>query len=81
MIRMSDVIRVAGLATVALSANAQTGYPIKPVRIVVPYMPGSPSDLCARMLGQKFAEAWGKPVVIENVAGASGNIGRMCRNW
>ena len=79
MIRLSDVVRdvicMAGLATVALSANAQTSYPIKPVRIVVPYLPGSPSDLCARMLGQKFTEAWGKPVVIENVAGASGNIG------
>ena len=75
MIRWSDVAQVAWLVTVALCANAQTNYPTKPVRIVVPYFPGTPSDLSARMLGQKFSEAWNKPVVIENVAGASGNIG------
>jgi tripartite-type tricarboxylate transporter receptor subunit TctC len=44
----------------------------------VPYFAGTPSDLTARMLGQKFTEVWGKPVVIENVAGASGNIGTEC---
>ena len=75
MIRWSDVMRTACLATMALSAHAQTHYPTKPIRIVVPYFVGTPSDLAARMLGQKFLEAWGKPVVIENVAGASGNIG------
>lgn len=75
MVHLSDVIRTTCLATVALSAHAQSDYPTKPVRIVAPYFPGTPSDLCARMLGQKFSEAWGKPVVIENVAGASGNIG------
>lgn len=75
MIRWSDVMRMACLATLALSAHAQTSYPTKSIRIVVPYFPGTPSDLSARMLGQKFSEAWGKPVVIENVAGASGNIG------
>jgi tripartite-type tricarboxylate transporter receptor subunit TctC len=75
MIRWSYVMRIAGFATVALSAHAQTHYPTKPIRIVVPYLGGTPSDLSARMLGQKFSEAWGKPVVIENIAGASGNIG------
>ena len=75
MVHLSDVIRTTCLATVALSAHAQSDYPTRPVRIVAPYFPGTPSDLCARMLGQKFSEAWGKPVVIENVAGASGNIG------
>jgi tripartite-type tricarboxylate transporter receptor subunit TctC len=68
-------MHTASLATMALSAHAQTHYPAKPIRIVVPYFVGTPSDLAARMLGQKFNEAWGKPVVIENVAGASGNIG------
>lgn len=75
MICWSDMMRMACLATLALSAHAQTSYPTKSIRIVVPYFPGTPSDLSARMLGQKFSEAWGKPVVIENVAGASGNIG------
>jgi tripartite-type tricarboxylate transporter receptor subunit TctC len=57
------------------SPAAQTTYPEKPIRIVVGFPPGSQTDTVARLLGQKFAEAWGKPVVIDNVTGASGNIG------
>ena len=56
------------------SSAAQTSYPEKTVRMVVGFLPGTPSDICARLLGQRFAEAWGKPVVIENVTGAAGNI-------
>jgi tripartite-type tricarboxylate transporter receptor subunit TctC len=60
----------------AAQTNAvQTNYPEKPIRIVSPYLVGTPSDVAARLIGQKFTEAWSKPVVIENVAGASGNIG------
>jgi tripartite-type tricarboxylate transporter receptor subunit TctC len=66
---------MACLAAMSTGTQAQTQYPTKPVRIVVPYFPGTPSDLSARLLGQKFSEAWGKSVVVENVAGASGNIG------
>lgn len=75
MIRCCDAMGMTGLFAVALGVHAQPHYPARPVRIVVPYFAGTPSDLSARMLGQKFNEAWGKPVVIENVAGASGNIG------
>jgi tripartite-type tricarboxylate transporter receptor subunit TctC len=53
---------------------AQTTYPEKPIRLVVGFPPGSQPDTVARLLGQKFAEALGKPVVIDNVAGAAGNI-------
>src|SRR5262249_6452308 len=62
----------------ALTANgaaAQSGYPEKPIRIVSPYLVGTPSDIAARLLGQKYTDAWGRPVVIENIVGASGNIG------
>ncbi len=55
-------------------AAAQTNYPEKAIRIVVGFPPGSSVDTVARLLGQKFAEAWGKPVVVENVTGAGGNI-------
>jgi tripartite-type tricarboxylate transporter receptor subunit TctC len=58
----------------ATHAAAQPIYPEKPVRIVVGFPPGSQPDTVARMLGQKFADAWGKPVLIDNVAGAAGNI-------
>ena len=50
-------------------------YPEKPVRMVVPAPPGSAPDFLARLLGQKLSEAWGQSVVIDNVVGASGNIG------
>ena len=53
---------------------AQT-FPTKPVRIVVPQTPGGASDALARIVGQKLFEKWGQPVVIENRAGAGGNIG------
>jgi tripartite-type tricarboxylate transporter receptor subunit TctC len=56
------------------SPAAQTTYPEKPIRMIVGFTPGSPVDIVARLLGQKFAEAWGKPVVIDNVTGAAGNI-------
>jgi tripartite-type tricarboxylate transporter receptor subunit TctC len=56
------------------SSAAQTSYPEKPVRMVVGFPPGTTSDTAARLLGQKFAEAWERPVVIENVTGAAGNI-------
>ena len=55
-------------------AQAQT-FPTKPVRIVVPQTPGGASDALARIVGQKLSEKWGQPVVIENRAGAGGNIG------
>src|SRR5260221_13266115 len=63
---------VAGVA--AGPAVAQT-FPGKAVRIIVPFPPGGPADALARMLGQKLSERWSQPVVIENRAGAAGNIG------
>ena len=56
------------------AATAQT-FPAKPVRIIVPQTPGGASDLLARVVGQKLSERWGQPVVVENRAGAGGNVG------
>jgi tripartite-type tricarboxylate transporter receptor subunit TctC len=58
----------------AVSPGAQTTYPTKPIRIVVGLPPGSLPDTIARLLAQKLAETLGKPVVVENVTGAAGNI-------
>lgn len=61
----------------ALSAAGALGqaYPAKAIRIIVPYTPGGTSDILARSIGQKLNDAWGQPVVVENRAGANGNIG------
>src|SRR5262245_56202118 len=70
---------VAALSMFAIlplhEAVAQATYPERAVRLVVPFPAGGPSDMVARLLGQRFSEAWAKPVIVENVPGAAGNIG------
>ena len=68
------VMSAASALASAAEAAAQTRFPEKPIRLVVPRPAGSPVDTVARLLGQKFAAALGKPVVVENVAGAGGSI-------
>ncbi len=63
------------LALTVLPVSAQTAYPAKPIKIVVPFPAGGTSDVLARMLGQKMTESWGQPVVVENKPGSSGNLG------
>jgi tripartite-type tricarboxylate transporter receptor subunit TctC len=67
----------AALAAALMSTQipAQSGYPSKPVKLIVPVTTGGPSDLVARILGDKLSAALGKPVVIENRPGASQSVG------
>ena len=67
---------ICGLLSLVLTApaNAQS-YPNKPVRVVVPYPPGGPTDIVARVLFQQVSEATGQQFLVDNRAGAGGNIG------
>lgn len=57
------------------SPAAQTAYPAKPIRVVVPYPAGGTSDILTRMVGAKFTESWGQQVISDSRPGANGNIG------
>src|SRR5258708_2794386 len=71
---------IAGLALVALvaaatAAQAQDSYPSQTVRLVVPAAAGSTTDTLARLVADQLARKWGKPVVVENIAGGGMNTG------
>ncbi|TAG49018.1 MAG: tripartite tricarboxylate transporter substrate binding protein [Betaproteobacteria bacterium] len=63
------------IGTTAMIVDAQTAFPSKPVKIIVPSAPGDGSDLLARMLAQKLSERWAQPVTVENRPGAGGVVG------
>ena len=72
-------VMLTASATVAVSApflaRAQQGWPSRPVRVLVPYPPGSGTDIIGRVLAERLQTAWGQPVVVENRPGGGGTIG------
>ena len=75
---MHPLIRLAVALLLALVAGpvaAQTTWPEKPVKLIVGFTAGSATDVTARLFAQKFTEAWGQSVIVENIAGNSGAIG------
>lgn len=76
MMRKLALAAAFGLC-LAASAHAQNFPQDRPLRLVVPYPAGGITDVLARMLAQQMAPRLGKPMIVENVAGASGNIGAM----
>jgi len=72
---LATIVVTLSLAAVGVTAPAQEAFPGKPVKIIVPFTPGTGIDILARTLGQKLAHNWKTSVVVENKPGASGNIG------
>ena len=68
-------VALAGLASLALSPAWAQDFPTQPVKLVVPYPPGGGVDVLARALGDRLAQAWGRPVIVENKPGASTILG------
>ena len=75
MLRFALRCAVLALAfQVPAPAGAQ-GFPMKPVRIIVPFVPGGPVDLLPRQIAARLSQEWGQPIIVENRGGAAGNIG------
>ena len=71
---LARLLLLAPMLALAFAAAAQerpAGYPNRAIKIVVPFPAGGPSDVLARMIGQKLTEDWGQPVIVENRPGAN----------
>jgi len=72
--KMNRKLQLAVLLLMPAGALAQTAYPEKAVRVVVPFPAGTGADISARTVTQKLGELWARPVVVENVPGAAGSV-------
>ncbi len=74
-IALLHVVTLIAATLTSFAARAQTVYPEKPIRLVVPFAAGGALDVVGRILGQKLTESWGRQILIDNRLGAAGNIG------
>ena len=73
--RLFQCLLGAVLALSGAWGSAQTVWPTKPIKIIIPFPPGDSIDITARMIGPKLTEMWRQPVIVENIAGGSGQVG------
>lgn len=69
------VLMLVMLAPALCNAQTADGFPVRPVRLIVPFAPGGPTDIAARVIGERLAARWGQQVVVDNRPGAGGNVG------
>src|SRR4051812_5326588 len=74
---MTGLLRALALVLLVAAgpAFAQGAYPNRQVRIVVPFPAGGTADILCRIIGEKLSAAWNQPVIVDNRAGAGGNVG------
>jgi len=75
MVRGLVAICTTLVALLIASASAADEYPSRPLRLIVPFPPGGPRDTLGRIVAEKLSISFGQPVVVDNRAGAGGNIG------
>ena len=75
MMRGAAFLIASGLLALASASATAQSYPVKPIRLIAPSSPGSAVDMIARIVGQKLGEQLGQQVLVDNRAGAGGNLG------
>src|ERR671934_3022373 len=72
---LAGLAAAAGVALWSMPSTAQEPYPSRTVKIVIPSQPGSTTDTLARIVADQLGQKWGKPVIVENIAGGAMNVG------
>lgn len=73
--QLRDFLGVFALLLLCTAPSGAQQYPTKPLRVIVPFAPGGPSDFLIRNIGQKLTEAWGQQVIVDHRTGANGVVG------
>ncbi len=74
VMRPLAVVGVALMATCAAAESPVPGYPARPIRVIVPFTPGSATDILARLIGPKLHDSWGQQVIVDNRPSAGGTV-------
>lgn len=71
---LASLLLAPALVNIAPACAQDRDYPLRPVRVIVPFPPGGPTDVLARAIGVKLTKYWGQQVIVDNRPGAGGNI-------